>query len=134
MHGAMIRLIDASKDLEEGALATAIAPDDTEELSLLHFERDIIKSPELFIAGFLRECRDESSPHRRHLLVWYPESLAQVFHANRYIFVHTITWVYRITPLFYPISDIFPMVDKDMVILFFISSFGFTWIAALRSE
>ena len=48
---------DAREDLEQGALAGAVAPDDPQHLALLDFERNVLERPErLTVAG----CRGRS--------------------------------------------------------------------------
>ena len=50
MDFAFIGVIDLRNQLQQRRLATAITPDDAEELSLMNFETDVLKHRLLFIA------------------------------------------------------------------------------------
>ena len=48
-HGAALgRLGDAREDLEQRALAGAVAADDADDLAALDFEGDVTEGPEIF--------------------------------------------------------------------------------------
>ena len=47
------RLGDAAQDLEQRALAGAVAADDADDLALLHLEAHILQRPDAFSSGCL---------------------------------------------------------------------------------
>ncbi len=62
---------DAGDELEDGALAGAVLPHETEDLSLMHREVHVLDGPELLVPAIPRRTKSTNSSWNVSLRSWW---------------------------------------------------------------
>ena len=87
-HRALRGLHDAGDDLQERALARAVAPDEADRLALLHLKRDVLQRGECAVLQLAAQRRGDKLLERQDLVVVHAEPHRHIGNADHCVVVH----------------------------------------------
>ena len=87
-YRALRGLHDAGDDLQECALARAVAPDEADRLALLHLKRDVLQRGERAVLQLAAQRRGDKLLERQDLVVIHAEPHRHIGNADHCIVVH----------------------------------------------